>query len=66
MRIIQDKQIPIYVLEELEEEVISSYYNNLLYRHPSIIKTIELIKQYYKFLNMQDNVSKFIKNYISY
>jgi hypothetical protein len=61
----QDKQIPIQVLEELEEDVISGYYNNLLHRHPSIIRTIELTKRHYKFLNMQDKVSKFIKNCIS-
>jgi hypothetical protein len=48
----QDKQIPAQVLEELEEDIISSYYNNLLHRHPSIIRIIELIKRHYKFLNM--------------
>jgi hypothetical protein len=61
----QDKQIPAQVLEELEEDVISSYYNDLLYRHPSIIRIIELIKRHYRFLNMQDKVSKFIKNCVS-
>ena len=61
----QDKQIPAQVLKELEEEVISNYYDNLLYRHPSVIRTIELIKRHYKFLNMQDKVSKFIKNCVS-
>jgi hypothetical protein len=62
----QDKQIPAQVLEELEEDIISSYHNNLLHRHPSITRTIELIKRHYKFLNMQDKVSKFIKNCVSY
>ena len=57
--------IPAQLLEELEEEVISSYYNNLLYKHSSITRTIELIKRHYKFLNIQDKVSKFIKNCVS-
>jgi hypothetical protein len=61
----QDKQIPAQVLEELEENIISSYYNNLLYGHPSITRTIELIKRHYEFLNMRNKVSKFIKNCVS-
>jgi hypothetical protein len=67
MIVVQGKHyIPSQVLEELEEEVISSYHNNPLYRHPGITRTIELIKRHYKFLNMQDKVSKFIKNCVSY
>ena len=52
IHITQDKQIPAQVPEELEEEVISSHHNNPLHRHPSITRTMELIKRYYKFLNM--------------
>jgi hypothetical protein len=65
MRITPDNSIPAQVPKDLEEEVISRYYNNLLYRHPGITQTIELIKRYYKFLNMRNRVSKFIKNCIS-
>ena len=61
----QEKRILVQVLEELEEEVISSYYNNLLYRHPSITRILELIKRHYKFLNIQDKISRFIKNCVS-
>ena len=65
MRITLDNSILAQVLEDLEEEVISCYYNNLLYRHLGITQIIELIKRYYEFLNMQDKVSKFIKNCVS-
>ena len=65
MRITLDNSILAQVLEDLEEEVISYYYNNLLYRHLGITQIIELIKKYYKFLNMQNKVSKFIKNCVS-
>ena len=65
MRITLDNSILAQVLEDLEEEVISYYYNNLLYRHLGITQTIELIKRHYKFLNIQDKVSKFIKNCVS-
>jgi hypothetical protein len=66
MRITLDNSILAQVLEDLEEEVISHYYNNLLYRHLGITQTIELIKRYYKFLSMRNKVSKFIKNCVSY
>ena len=62
MCITLDDSIPAQVLEDLEEEVISCYYDDLLYGHPGITRTMELIKRYYKFLNMRDKVSKFIKN----
>ena len=62
----EEHHILLQVLEELEEEVISSYYNNPLHRHSRVTQIIELIKRYYKFLNMQDKVSKFIKNCVSY
>ena len=65
MRVQQEQRILTQVLEELQKEVISRHYNNLLYRHPSITRTIELIKQHYKFLNIKDKVTKFIKNYVS-
>ena len=66
MMVVQgEHHVLLQVLEELEEEVISSYYNNLLHRHPSVIRIIELIKRHYKFLNIQDKVSKFIKNCVS-
>jgi hypothetical protein len=53
MIVVQGKHhVLLQVLEELEEEVISSYYNNLLHRHPSITRTIELIKRHYKFPNI--------------
>ena len=58
--------IPSQVLEELQEEVISSHHNNLLHVHPSITRTVELIKQHYKFPNMRNKVSKFTKNCVSY
>ena len=66
MCITQDDSIPAQVLEDLEEEVISCYYNNPLHRHPGITQTIELIKRHYEFLNMRDKVSRFIKNCASY
>ena len=65
MCITLDNSIPAQVLEDLEEEVISCYYNNPLHRHLGITQTIELIKRYYKFTNIQDKVSKFIKNCVS-
>jgi hypothetical protein len=65
MRTTLDNSILAQVLEDLEEEVISHYYNNLLCKHLGITQTIELIKRYYKFLNIKDKVGKFIKNCIS-
>jgi hypothetical protein len=65
MRITLDDSIPAQVLEDLEEEVISCYYNNPLHRHPGITQIIELIKRHYKFLNMRNKVSKFVKNCVS-
>jgi hypothetical protein len=65
MRITPDDSIPAQVPEDLEEEVISRYHNNLLHRHLGITRTIELIKRHHKFLNMRDKVSKFIKNCVS-
>jgi hypothetical protein len=65
MRITLDNSILAQVVEDLEEEVISYYYNNLLYRHLGITQTIEVIKRHYKFLNIRNKVSKFIKNCIS-
>jgi hypothetical protein len=65
MRITLDNSILAQVLEDLEEEVISYYYNNLLYRHLGITQTIELIKRHHKFPNTRNKVSKFIKNYVS-
>jgi hypothetical protein len=66
MRITLDNSILAQVLEDLEEEVISYYYSNLLYRHLGITQIIELIKRYYEFLSMCNQVSKFIKNCVSY
>ena len=66
MRITLDNSIPAQVLKDIEEKVISYYYKNPLYRHLGITQTIELIKRYYKFPNMQDKVSRFIKNCVSY
>jgi hypothetical protein len=65
MRITPDNSILAQVLEDLEKEVISCYYNNLLYRHLGITQTIELIKRHHKFLNIRNKVSKFIKNCVS-
>ena len=65
MRITLDNSILAQVLEDLEEEVINYYYNNLLYRHLGITQIIELIKRHYKFPNMRNKVSKFIRNCIS-
>jgi hypothetical protein len=61
----KEQHTPTEVLEELQEEIISNYHNNPLYSHPSIIRTIELIKRHYEFLNMRNKVSKFIKNCVS-
>jgi hypothetical protein len=65
IKVQQEQRILTQVLEELQEEIISSYYNNPLYRHPSIARTIELIKQHYKFPNITDKVTKFIKKCVS-
>ena len=65
MRITLDNSILAQVLEDLEEEVISSYHNDPLHGHPGITRTMELIKRHYEFLNMRNKVSKFIKNCVS-
>ena len=36
-----------------------------MHGHLGITRTIELIKRHYKFLNIKDKVSKFIKQYVS-
>jgi len=51
------------VLDKLQLQIIRNYYNNTLYRHLGITQTIELIRQHYKFLNIKDKVTKYIKNY---
>ena len=61
MLVQQEHSVPAYVPEELEQEVISSYHDDLLHGYLGITRTIELIKQYYEFLNIKDKVSKFIK-----
>jgi hypothetical protein len=65
MLVQQKQRVPAYVPEELEQEVISSYYDNLLHGHLGIIRTMELIKRHYGFPNMKDKVSKFIKQCVS-
>jgi hypothetical protein len=52
MRMTLDNSILAQVLEDLEEEVISYYYNNLLNRHLGITQIMELIKRHHKFLNI--------------
>ena len=61
MLVWQEQRVPAYVPEELEQKVISSYYNNPLHKHLGITRTIELIKRHYEFPNIKDKVSKFIK-----
>jgi hypothetical protein len=51
----------IDVLEELQEEIIQQHHNDLVYRHPSITRTIELIRRNYEFLGMKDKVTAYIK-----
>jgi hypothetical protein len=65
MLVQQEQRVPAYVPKELEQEVISCYYNNPLHGHLGITQTIELIKRHYKFLNIKDKVSKFIKQCVS-
>jgi hypothetical protein len=65
MRITLDDSILAQVPEDLEEEVISRYYDDLLHGHLGITRTMELIKRHYEFPNMRDKVSKFIKNCVS-
>ena len=65
MLVQQEQRVPAYVPEELEQEVISSYYNDPLHRHLGIIRTIELIKRHYEFSNIKEKVSKFIKQCVS-
>ena len=65
MLVQQEQQVPTTVPKELEQEVISSYHNNPLHGHPGITRTMELIKQHYKFPNMKEKVSKFIKKCVS-
>ena len=65
MLVQQEQQVPTTVPKELEQEVISSYHNNPLHGHLGITRTIELIKQHYKFLNIKEKVSKFIKKCVS-
>ena len=65
MLVQQEQQVPTTVPKELEQEVISSYHNNPLHGHPGITRTMELIKQHYKFPNIKEKVSKFIKKCVS-
>jgi hypothetical protein len=51
----------INVLEELQEEIIWQHHNNLVHRHPSITRTIELIQRNYEFLGIKDKVTAYIK-----
>ena len=48
------------VPEELQEAIIQQHYNNPVHSHPSIARTIELIKRNYEFLNIKDKVTAFI------
>ena len=65
MLVQQEQRVPLTVPEELEQQIISSHHDNPLHGHLGITRTIELIKRYYKFLNMCNKVSKFIKNCVS-
>ena len=49
------------VLEDLQEKIIQQHYNNLVYSHPRITRTIELIRQNYNFNKIKEKVTKFIK-----
>jgi hypothetical protein len=59
-------RIAYKVLEELQKELIKSYYNNLVHRHPRITRTIELIRRNYEFKNIKSKVTNFIKKYTNY
>lgn len=48
------------VPEELQEAIIQQHHNDPVYSHPSIARTIKLIKQNYKFPNIKDKVTAFI------
>jgi hypothetical protein len=53
-------QVTNEVLEELQEVIIKQHYNDLVYSHSGITRTIELIKRNYEFLNIKDKVTSFI------
>ena len=48
------------VPEELQEAIIQQHHNNPVHGHPSIARTIELIKRNYEFPNIKDKVTAFI------
>ena len=48
------------VPEELQEAIIQQHHNDPVHGHPSIARTIELIKQNYEFPNIKDKVTSFI------
>jgi hypothetical protein len=48
------------VLEELQEAIIKQHHDNPLHGHPSITRTIELIRRNYEFPNIKDKVTSFI------
>ena len=50
----------------MQEAIIRQFYNNLVHRHLGIARTIELIQRYYKFSNIKDKVTTFIKKYADY
>jgi hypothetical protein len=58
--------IALSVPKELQEAIICEHYNNLVHRHPSVTRTIELIKRNYDFSYIKDKVTAFIKKCADY
>jgi hypothetical protein len=55
--------IALSVPKELQEAIIREHYDDLVHRHPSVTRTIELIKQNYDFSYIKNKVTAFIKKY---
>jgi hypothetical protein len=59
-------KITITVPKELQQGIIESHHDDLVYSHPGITQTIELIHQNYNFLGIKDKVASYIKKCADY
>jgi hypothetical protein len=53
-------QVTSEVPKELQEAIIKQHHDNPVHGHPSITRTIELIKRNYEFPNIKNKVTSFI------
>ena len=59
----QDKT---YVLKECVKEMIRDHHNDLMYGHPGVTRTMELIRRNYNAPRLRLKMEQYIKEYIKY